>query len=129
MLMDQVEVTNQQLSDLRDLGAQVSIDDFGTGYSAMNYLKRFPVDELKIDRSFISGIPGNKADMAIVRAIIVLAHSLGMRVVAEGVETDAQRDVLGALACNTFQGYLCSRPLPAQAFVAKALSINAALEG
>jgi EAL domain-containing protein (putative c-di-GMP-specific phosphodiesterase class I) len=124
MLMDRIEVTSQQLRDLRELGAEVSIDDFGTGYSSMNYLKRFPVDELKIDRSFVAGMPGDKADVAIVRAIIVLAHSLGMRVVAEGVETQAQRDLLRELACDVFQGYLCSEPLLPQEFVVKVRSIN-----
>jgi diguanylate cyclase (GGDEF)-like protein len=127
MLMDRVEVTSQQLRDLRELGAEVSIDDFGTGYSSMNYLKRFPVDELKIDRSFVAGMPGDKADVAIVRAIIVLAHSLGLRVVAEGVETEAQREALRELACDVFQGYLCSRPVSPQEFMVKVQSINDAV--
>jgi diguanylate cyclase len=90
----------------------------------MAYLKRFPLDELKIDRSFISSTPADKTDLAIVRAIIVLAHSLGLRVVAEGVETEAQRAVLEELSCDVFQGYLCSPPLAPEAFIAKTRELN-----
>ena len=126
MLMDRVENTRKQLDELRALGAEVAIDDFGTGYSSMNYLKRFPVDELKIDKSFIDGTPHSPTDNAIVKAMIVLGHSLGMRVVAEGVETASQRDMLTDLGCHSFQGYLCSKPLPAAAFSARLLEINGA---
>jgi diguanylate cyclase (GGDEF)-like protein len=126
LLMDRVDLMSQQLRELRELGAEVSIDDFGTGFSSMNYLKRFPVDELKIDRSFVAGTPLAKADVAIVRAIIVLAHSLGMRVVAEGVEVEAQRALLDGLDCDVFQGYLCSRPVAPDDFAATVASINAA---
>jgi diguanylate cyclase (GGDEF)-like protein len=124
MLMDRVDQTRQQLDALRALGVEISIDDFGTGFSSMSYLKRFPLDELKIDKSFISGTPSDTTDVAIVRAIIALAHSLDLRVVAEGVETEAQRAELQALGCDQFQGYLCSRPLPAASFIARAREIN-----
>jgi diguanylate cyclase (GGDEF)-like protein len=127
LLMDRIEFISKQLQDLRSLGVEISIDDFGTGYSSMSYLKRFAVDELKIDRSFLAGTPQDKTDVAIVRAIIVLAHSLTLRVVAEGVETQAQRAMLQELSCDAFQGYLCSRPLPAQGFSAKIAEINGAL--
>ena len=116
MLMDRVESTAAKLHELRALGAELSIDDFGTGYSSMNYLKQFPVQELKIDRSFINGTPEDRTDSAIVRALIVLAHSLSMRVVAEGVERDEQRAALVALGCDQFQGFLCSPAVPAAAF-------------
>jgi diguanylate cyclase len=124
MLMDRVDATRQQLDALRELGVELSIDDFGTGFSSMSYLKRFPLDELKIDKSFISGTPNDSTDLAIVKAIIALAHSLDLRVVAEGVETDSQRTELRALGCDIFQGYLCSRPLPAASFIARYREIN-----
>ena len=116
MLMDRVESTAAKLHELRALGAELSIDDFGTGYSSMSYLKQFPVQELKIDRSFINGTPEDRTDSAIVRALIVLAHSLGMRVVAEGVEREAQSAALVALGCDSYQGFLCSPAVPAAAF-------------
>ena len=127
MLMDRHEQTRQQLEDLRALGVELSIDDFGTGYSSMNYLKRFPLDELKVDKSFVDGTPDDPTDSAIVKAVIVLAHSLGMRVVAEGVETEPQFAMLKSLHCDVFQGYLCSKPLPAQDFIARQREINAGL--
>ena len=127
MLMERADLTREQLEELRSLGARLSIDDFGTGYSSMSYLKRFPVDELKIDKSFVAGTPDDTTDTAIVRAIIVLAHSIGMSVVAEGVETEAQRAMLSSLGCDSFQGYLCSRPVPASVFIATMLRINSAI--
>jgi len=125
MLMER-ESTAAKLVELRSLGVELSIDDFGTGYSSMSYLKQFPVQELKIDRSFISGMPHDRTDSAIVRALIVLAHSLGMRVVAEGVETDAQRVALQALQCDSYQGFLCSRALPPAEFAQKMRHTNLA---
>jgi diguanylate cyclase len=125
MLMDRVESTAAKLHELRALGAELSIDDFGTGYSSMSYLKQFPVQEMKIDRCFIMGTPEDATDSAIVRALIVLAHSLNMRVVAEGVERDVQREALAALGCDSFQGFLCSPAVPAEAFALKMLENNA----
>ena len=125
MLMDRLEHTRPQLEQLRALGVELSIDDFGTGYSSMNYLKRFPLDELKIDKSFVHGTPEDATNSAIVKAVVVLAHSLGMRVVAEGVETTAQLAMLRGLGCDVFQGYLCSKPLQAAAFIACRNTINA----
>jgi diguanylate cyclase (GGDEF)-like protein len=127
MLMDRVEVIAARLHTLRSLGVILSIDDFGTGYSSMSYLKQFPVQELKIDRSFITGTPQDRTDTAIVRALVVLGHSLGMRVVAEGVETEAQRTALQALHCDSYQGFLCSPALPPQAFIEKLRQVNAAV--
>ncbi|MDO9072785.1 MAG: EAL domain-containing protein [Rubrivivax sp.] len=118
MLMDDVAAALALMHELKGLGVTLSIDDFGTGYSSLGYLKRFPLDELKIDRSFVTDLPGGRADEAIARAVVELGHNLGMTVIAEGVETEAQRACLAALGCDTYQGFLFSRPLPAEAFVA-----------
>jgi diguanylate cyclase (GGDEF)-like protein/PAS domain S-box-containing protein len=112
-LMMNTERTVNTLQHLRDLGVGVSIDDFGTGYSSLAYLRRFPLDKLKIDRAFISGITANADDGAIVLAIIRMAHTLKLAVVAEGVETAAQLAWLRNHDCDEVQGYLFSRPLPA----------------
>ena len=124
MLMDRVETTAAKLHALRALGVELSIDDFGTGYSSMSYLKQFPVQELKIDRSFVKGTPDDRTDTAIVRALVVLGHSLGMRVVAEGVETEDQRVAMQTLRCDCYQGFLCSPALPAADFIQKVREVN-----
>jgi EAL domain-containing protein (putative c-di-GMP-specific phosphodiesterase class I) len=95
------------------MGVRLAVDDFGTGYSSLTYLKRFPVESLKVDRSFVSGLGIDLEDTAIVGALVDLGHRLGLRVVAEGVETELQRDVLGELGCDVLQGFLLARPLPA----------------
>ncbi len=104
------------LEQLSSMGVLVSVDDFGTGYSSMSYLRRFPIDKLKIDRVFISEIASRPEDASIVRAIVSLAHSLRLKVVAEGVETPAQLEFLQAIGCDEYQGYHFSRPLPADDF-------------
>ncbi len=106
------------LRDLHAMGIQLSVDDFGTGYSSLAYLRRLPIDEIKIDRSFVQGMVTDLGDMAIVRAIIDLGHSLGLRVVAEGVEEEAARDSLRSMRCDNVQGFLLSRPLPVDRFEA-----------
>jgi len=114
-----VEDANEALSRLHalaSLGVVMSIDDFGTGYSSLAYLKKFPISKLKIDRSFVMGLPQDESDRAIVSAIIGMARGLKLKVVAEGVETQAQRDYLAELDCASFQGFLCSQALPAQEF-------------
>ncbi len=116
MLMEDVRGSLVTMNRIRDLGATLSIDDFGTGYSSLAYLKRFPLDELKVDRSFVMDLPGGRADSAIVRSVVELGHNLGMTVTAEGVETIAQRDSLRSFGCDSYQGFLFSRPIPAEQF-------------
>lgn len=113
VLMEDTAGAAQMLSRLKAMGVRISIDDFGTGYSSLAYLKSFPIDKLKIDRSFVADLEDNPQDQAIIRAIIGLAHSLGIEVIAEGVENLAQLRQLDQDACDEYQGYLCARPLPA----------------
>jgi EAL domain-containing protein (putative c-di-GMP-specific phosphodiesterase class I) len=115
-LMEHAQHTLQALHRLRELGVRLSIDDFGTGYSSLSYLKRFPVDIIKIDRSFVRDVPHDADDAAIVTGIIALAHSLRLQVVAEGVETDAQMQFLTKHGCDILQGYFLSPPVPAGEF-------------
>jgi EAL domain-containing protein (putative c-di-GMP-specific phosphodiesterase class I) len=109
-LMDDALATLATLEQLRRIGVYLSIDDFGTGYSSMNYLKRFDVRALKIDRSFINGLPQDSENAAITRAIIAMAHGLKMAVVAEGVETDEQLVLLEEYGCDMVQGYFLGHP-------------------
>ena len=105
----------EKLKSIHALGVIIAIDDFGTGYSSMSYLKRYPIDKLKIDRSFVSDLPGDTENTAITKAIIAMAQSLNMVTVAEGVETSQQFDFLDSLGCNYFQGFYFGRPMSAQA--------------
>jgi diguanylate cyclase (GGDEF)-like protein/PAS domain S-box-containing protein len=116
-LMDDVEQTLVQLHAIKRLGVELAIDDFGTGYSSLNYLNRFPIDRLKIDRSFVRDMLEDPTDLAITRAIIGLGHTLGMKVVAEGVETEREAQLLRSLNCDELQGYLFAKPLPAAEFI------------
>jgi len=115
-VMDNVEATILTLKGLKQMGVQISIDDFGTGYSSLNYLKRFPIDSLKIDRSFVQDITTDANDAAITKAIIAMSHSLQLKVVAEGVETEEQLQFLRQNACYAIQGFLFSQAVPASAF-------------
>ena len=116
VLMEDGEDTARILKDIADLGVHLSLDDFGTGYSSLSYLKRFPFHTLKIDRAFVRDLMTDNSDRELVRAIIAMAKSLSLTVIAEGVEEEAQLDYLRDLGCHTAQGYLFSRPLPAEAF-------------
>lgn len=111
MLMGDVEAAIIQLRDIKALGVSLSIDDFGTGYSSLSYIKRFPVDILKIDRSFVKDIPEDPNDMEITAAIIAMAQKLNLQVIAEGVETEAQMTFLAKNNCYIVQGYYYSPPL------------------
>ncbi|MDP3517153.1 MAG: EAL domain-containing protein [Pseudohongiella sp.] len=117
-LIDNVEQAQQIMAYLSELGVQFAIDDFGTGYSSLAYLSELPLHQLKIDQSFVRNMGERKKDRAIVKTIIDMAHTLGMQVLAEGVETELQRDALLAQGCPFFQGYLISRPLPILGFEA-----------
>ena len=116
MIMDDVEGNIGKLSLLRDLGVEISVDDFGTGYSSLSYLLRFPIDQLKIDRSFIMDIASADEKAPIVKAIVSLAHDLELTVVAEGIEEQVQLDHIRRLGCEEYQGYLKSRPVSADVF-------------
>jgi EAL domain-containing protein (putative c-di-GMP-specific phosphodiesterase class I) len=113
LLMTDPEEAVRTLGNLRRFGVRLAVDDFGTGYSSLMYLKRFPINALKIDRAFISDATTNPEDAAIAAAIINLGHSLGLRVVAEGVEQEDQREFLRASGCDEMQGYLFSAAVPA----------------
>ncbi|MDH5444447.1 MAG: EAL domain-containing protein [Gammaproteobacteria bacterium] len=118
LLVDQIKETSNVLNELHEMGVKLSIDDFGTGYSSMNYLKRLPFDILKIDRMFVRDVTFNPDDAAIASAIISLGHTMGMEVVAEGVETNEQLEYLREQGCDAIQGYLYSPPLAAEAIMA-----------
>ena len=115
-VMHDAESSIQVLRQLSDLGVRISVDDFGTGYSSLSYLRRLPLDKLKIDRSFIREVAASRDDAEIVRAIVSLAHSLHLKVIAEGVETAEQLTFLRGLGCDQYQGFHCSPPVPADEF-------------
>jgi EAL domain-containing protein (putative c-di-GMP-specific phosphodiesterase class I) len=116
LVLDDIERTIQKMHALRQIGVRFSMDDFGTGYSSLSYLTRLPLDQLKIDQSFVRKLPESATDAAVVQTIITLARSLGLAVIAEGVETEPQRQFLESHGCPAFQGYLCSKPLPLLAY-------------
>ncbi len=116
--MEDTLATQRTFEELRDIGVYLSIDDFGTGYSSLNYLRQLPAQQLKIDRSFIRDLETEEDARAVVQAVVGLAHALGLRVVAEGVETAGQRDILLNMRCDELQGYFYARPMPADMLLA-----------
>jgi diguanylate cyclase (GGDEF)-like protein len=116
LLMRDSEAVLPMLRALADMGVRISVDDFGTGYSSLSYLKRFPLHNLKVDRSFVAGLPDHRDSVAITQAVVAMAHSLGMNVTAEGVETAEQAVFLRSIGCDKQQGYLFSRPVEASAY-------------
>ncbi|MGB1237659.1 MAG: bifunctional diguanylate cyclase/phosphodiesterase [Pseudomonadales bacterium] len=124
-LMQDPNFTRQALSELRERGFKIALDDFGTGYSSLAYLKRFPIDKLKIDRTFIDGLPRDQDDSVITRSIIDVARNLNMTTIAEGVETDEQHAFLTQIGCQQMQGYLKAKPLPAETFYTDVLADTA----
>ena len=117
VLMESSAAVSEVLADLKAMGISISVDDFGTGYSSLSYLKRFPIDALKIDRSFVRDLPKDQDDAAIVRAIIAMSRSLRMKVIAEGVETEEQQQFLRAEGCDEIQGFFSGRPVPPEEFL------------
>jgi EAL domain-containing protein (putative c-di-GMP-specific phosphodiesterase class I) len=118
IIMRNVNDTISTLNSFKDMGIGISVDDFGTGYSSLNYLKRLPLDTLKIDRAFIKDIPNNEDDVTITSAIIAMAKNLGLSVVAEGVESENHLEFLKQHGCKKAQGYLISKPLPVEEMTA-----------
>jgi EAL domain-containing protein (putative c-di-GMP-specific phosphodiesterase class I) len=119
--MEDVKRSIASLQAIRAMGASIAIDDFGTGFSSLNYLAKLPVDTLKIDQSFVRDMTGAPEGLALVSTIINLAHSLKLKVVAEGVETEEQSRLLRVLSCDEMQGFLFSKPLPAGIFESRFL--------
>jgi EAL domain-containing protein (putative c-di-GMP-specific phosphodiesterase class I) len=122
LIMGDVQSSIASLTAIRALGITVAIDDFGTGYSSLSYLVRLPVDTLKIDRSFVTDMTTGPEGLSLVSTVINLAHSLGLKVVAEGVETKEQSNLLGLLRCDEMQGFLFSKAVPAVLFESKFLA-------
>jgi EAL domain-containing protein (putative c-di-GMP-specific phosphodiesterase class I) len=114
--MDNVPATIKMLEQIKALGFSLSIDDFGTGYSSLNYLYQFPIDRLKIDKSFVQNIHESAHDLAVTKAIIGLGHTLGLQVVAEGVELEEDVTLLRSAGCDELQGYYFAKPMPAELF-------------
>jgi EAL domain-containing protein (putative c-di-GMP-specific phosphodiesterase class I) len=115
-VMRDAEKTIATMNELKEIGIQLSLDDFGTGYSSLSQLKHFPFDKLKIDQSFVRGLPHDPNDLALTTAIIAMGRALKLKVIAEGVETKAQLDILQSLGCDEIQGFVVTKPLPASDF-------------
>ncbi len=122
IIINDLRGTVAKMQALKTLGVRLSIDDFGTGFSSLAYLKQLPIDELKIDRSFVQDAPHNSDDAALVDAILGVSRQFRLLVVGEGVETEEQFDFLKARRCDHYQGYLFGRPIPAQTFIDQTLA-------
>ena len=128
VLLDDHSQVAEELSSLRAAGLTLSLDDFGTGFSSLSYLKRFRFDVLKIDRSFVTGLPDNPDDVLLVKAILAMAKGFDIQVVAEGVEKHDQLNFLGKQGCEYAQGYLLARPMNAEAYVAYLKNLQSGVE-
>jgi len=117
-MIDKIDEVIEKMNDLKSHDVSISLDDFGTGYSSLSYLGRFPIDQLKIDQSFVRRMQDDAATASIIRSIIMLGQSLGLSIIAEGVETMEQRDLLHAQGCTLYQGYWYGRPMPGEQFTA-----------
>ncbi len=122
LLMDNDDLARRTLDSIRDMGVRLALDDFGTGYSSLSYLKSFAIDKIKIDQSFVRDLPDDQSSIAIIRAVVSLAESLGLRVNAEGVETTEQMALLRLMGCHEVQGFLHGRPEPGGAILASLLA-------
>lgn len=129
LLLDATHEISRHLQIFQEGGIQVALDDFGTGYSSLAYLKKFPIDYLKIDQSFVSHLQADSSDMALCEAIIIMAHKLGIKVIAEGIETNEQYELLISAGCDYGQGYLFSKPIPAREFSELLMSQNKSVPG
>jgi EAL domain-containing protein (putative c-di-GMP-specific phosphodiesterase class I) len=127
VVMEDVDAGMAAMERLRSLGVRLALDDFGQGYSSLGYLKRFPLDNVKIDRSFVDGLVASAEDQAIVRSVVMLAREMHMTVTAEGIETPEQLDAVRALGCDEAQGYYFSAPMPGVGVTAAASPAVAAL--
>ncbi len=116
ILMQDTQATVSTLNQIKDLNLRIALDDFGTGYSSLSYLTSFPVDTIKIDRSFVMGCTSNANNIVIIKAIIAMGHSLGKKIVAEGIETEKQYQLLKEFGCDEAQGYFFHHPVPVQEF-------------
>jgi EAL domain-containing protein (putative c-di-GMP-specific phosphodiesterase class I) len=125
LLMDERTGAVSKLTALRSMGVRLAVDDFGTGYSSLLYLRRYPLDMLKIDRSFVAGLVDNPEDATIVDAVVRLGHSFGLQTVAEGVETADQLRLLRGLGCDMGQGHFWARPLPPETLLSQLLADGA----
>jgi EAL domain-containing protein (putative c-di-GMP-specific phosphodiesterase class I) len=114
--IEDIDLTIEILTDLKMRGLEIAIDDFGTGYSSLSYLNKFPIDRLKVDRSFVAEIAANEEDRLLVSLVVEMGRKLGLNVIAEGVEDETQRALLVAMGCHAIQGFLFSRPLDFEAF-------------
>ena len=113
-IMTDPEEAIKILNKISEMGIELAVDDFGTGYSSLSYLKKLPINKLKIDQSFVRDLPDNEEDIAITRAVIALAHSLNLKIIAEGVETKEQKEFLVNNGCQNIQGYLYGKPMPVE---------------
>jgi EAL domain-containing protein (putative c-di-GMP-specific phosphodiesterase class I) len=118
ILLENIEATIATMNELKAFGVRFALDDFGTGYSSLQYLKKLPLNQLKIDQSFVRDLASDSNDQAIVKTIIAMAQSLNLEVIAEGVETQEQQQILQHHGCNHFQGYLFGKPMPIEQFEA-----------